>query len=72
MTTSGPGGDTPQPIYLERDGEGTEEKESNHDVTCKMGKQSRVLRVQDGASLNINNHDFSRHIEVNYCTDRKG
>lgn len=43
MTTSGPGGDTPQPIWLERDREETEKhwgEESNRDVTCRMGKQS--------------------------------
>lgn len=43
MTTSGPGGDTPQPIRLERDREEREEHwgdERNHDVTCRMGKQS--------------------------------
>lgn len=44
MTTSGPGGDDPQPIRLERDSEDIEGalggEESKCDVTSRMSKQS--------------------------------
>lgn len=63
MTTSGPGGAT---LRSQSGWKGTREetedtggKENNRDVTYRTGKQTRVLRVQDGACLNINNHDFS-------------